>query len=306
MSEPQGKFIKINELEFYYSPPPQTSKKVGTVCYFPDVFGHRFINAQIIADLYAKEAGVHVYVPDITNGDPIDSNLLKTLSKDWSFSKVINVLGMTPTFLSWFYKHRDSITLPICEKAAKIVREMANKEGNGLVSCIGFCFGGRYTILGSSDRDWFDSYVVCHPSRVSFPNDIEAITKPGLYLLPEKDFGFKPKQITLTKEILSKNKIEFSFILYQGVDHGFAVRINDEQKIFADASISCKDRAVEFFKKNLTKLDENESDLKEENKEEKEENKESVLKEENIESQNEKELENEIKTDVKDENKDLD
>ena len=42
---------------------------------FTDIFGHSFTNTRKIADTFAQTIGSTVLVPDLFNGDPVDSTI---------------------------------------------------------------------------------------------------------------------------------------------------------------------------------------------------------------------------------------
>lgn len=50
--------------------------KKAAVIITTDVFGHSFINVQLIADSISKYAGVPVFVPDLFNGDALPTSVL--------------------------------------------------------------------------------------------------------------------------------------------------------------------------------------------------------------------------------------
>jgi dienelactone hydrolase len=65
----------------------------------------------------------------------------------------------------WLRKHGDSATTPIIDKVLKEVR--ANM-GASKIGTVGYCFGGRYSILYAgqeSGREEVDAFAVAHPSK---------------------------------------------------------------------------------------------------------------------------------------------
>ena len=75
-----GSDIELGSLHCYYAAPPPGLPPAPTVVFLTDVFGHSFINARLLADAYARE-NLHVLVPDIFAGDPIDPKLLNFMDE---------------------------------------------------------------------------------------------------------------------------------------------------------------------------------------------------------------------------------
>lgn len=57
--------MKIHGLNTYVATPPGDVTPRGIVVIIPDIFGWTFPNARILADEYAKRAGVTTYLPDV-------------------------------------------------------------------------------------------------------------------------------------------------------------------------------------------------------------------------------------------------
>ena len=52
----------------YVTCPPGNESSKGIVVIIPDAFGWNLNNSRILADAYAKRAGMTVYLPDFMNG----------------------------------------------------------------------------------------------------------------------------------------------------------------------------------------------------------------------------------------------
>mmetsp|Transcript_6863 Transcript_6863/g.6165 ORF Transcript_6863/g.6165 Transcript_6863/m.6165 type:complete len:272 (+) Transcript_6863:3-818(+) len=248
---PNGEIIKINNLNCYYSAPPSSNdEKYPTIIYLTDAFGYTFINSQLLADTYAKN-GFHVYIPDLHQGDSADPSLLDVAERPNTsfFSPIYKsfvFLTYLPGLINWLGRHGQSVTLPLSKPVYDEIIALSQKNGNGKVGAVGFCWGGRYAILaGGGENPVVDAFVAAHPSRVVIPNDLEAINRPGLFILAESDFEFSQSKANKAKEIL-KERAEY--ITYPGTQHGFAVRGGpDTEKSRENAA----QKTVEFFKKHL-------------------------------------------------------
>jgi dienelactone hydrolase len=221
---------KIAGLDTYMAHPDQFTGRA--VLFISDAFGLPFVNSRLLADTYAKQAGVLVVLPDFFEGDPVPESALKTGQFD---------------FMSWIAKHGKDHCYPLIENVA---RELREKHGVTKLAAIGFCWGGWATLkLGATDL--VDAVAVAHPSMVDMPADIENLKKPALFLCAEIDQQFPEEKRKAAQEILQKKGFDATFEFYPGTTHGFAVRFNSEDQVAAKAAEDAKDKAVTFFKKYL-------------------------------------------------------
>ncbi len=64
--------------------------------------------------------------------------------------------------------------------------------------------------------------VAAHPGGLKVPNDFDALKKPTLLVLSEKDFEYSAeKQEAMVKLVKEKGEF-FDGEIYPGVTHGFA------------------------------------------------------------------------------------
>jgi len=147
--------------------PQEKTKKAVVIA--TDVFGHVALGAQRLADAMAN-AGFLCIVPDLFEGDILEE-------KD---------LADVPKRTAWMEKHPQISKVPIVEK---VIHELRTKEGIERVGVAGYCFGGKIAfVLAATDH--VDAFISAHPSTPNFPDDIEAIKKPGLWVCAEIDRTF--------------------------------------------------------------------------------------------------------------------
>jgi dienelactone hydrolase len=65
--KPSGIVATIHGFSTYVARPEGTPK--GLVVLIPDVFGWELSNCRLLADAYAKEGGLLVYLPNFMNGE---------------------------------------------------------------------------------------------------------------------------------------------------------------------------------------------------------------------------------------------
>eukprot|EP00026_Physarum_polycephalum_P012877 Phypoly_transcript_13222.p1 GENE.Phypoly_transcript_13222~~Phypoly_transcript_13222.p1 ORF type:complete len:251 (+),score=49.99 Phypoly_transcript_13222:304-1056(+) len=227
-----GSETKIEGLDVYVSEPPTPTDKA--VLLISDAFGWKLPNSRLLADYYAKEANVKVFLPDFFEGKPAPAEILTNAEfrAKYDFTEFINANSREK---KW----------PTIQNFAKALKE---KHSVSKLGAIGFCWGAMGTIL-LTGTDLVDGGAVAHPSLLSVPTDIENISKPVLFLCAEKDFTFSDDQRKQTEEILEKKKPLYSKVkVYPGTQHGFAVRGNPEYLPEAQAAQDAKQEAAAFFK----------------------------------------------------------
>jgi dienelactone hydrolase len=167
-----------------------------------DVYGHEYINNQLVADEYAKR-GYFVVVPDLFNGDAAPANP----PAGYNLREV------------WFPKHSPAVTEPIVEKALAAVK---NKYSPKYIVASGYCFGAKFAIrlLGDSK---INVAGVFHPSFVNI-DEVKAIKGPIFIGAAETDQAFTTELRHETESVLAEMKATYQLSLFSGVAHGFAIR----------------------------------------------------------------------------------
>ena len=122
---------------------------------------------------------------------------------------------------------------------------------------IGFCWGGRYSILQAHGRKegqigGVDAAYACHPSLLSIPADITPVAKPTSVAVGEKDSLLDMKSVDQIREALEKTGVPIEVKVYKDQVHGFALRSDwssDEDKKAMD---DAEKQGIEWFKKYLS------------------------------------------------------
>ncbi|OZJ01784.1 hypothetical protein BZG36_05261 [Bifiguratus adelaidae] len=185
-----------------------------------DVFGWNLINARLIADQYAEEAGLVVYLPHFfIESGPAPLNYMTDPSVQFNRMN----------------------KLPLIVFVANVVREKHQK-----VATIGYCWGtfGVFA-LGSKKYGLVDACAICHPTVIPlftphWPQDIEELDKLILFLLAGNEEIFTPDKVAQTKESLDKKGADYTIIEFPGVEHGFSLRGNEKNETEKAATIKSK------------------------------------------------------------------
>ncbi|EPS43769.1 hypothetical protein H072_2239 [Dactylellina haptotyla CBS 200.50] len=153
-----------------------------------------------------------------------------------------------PRFLVWFWTHRQGVSLPIITEFFKGLREQENAVG-GKVGVAGFCWGGRYAVLM---HPYVDAIYAAHPSFLQVPSEVEAVTKPISFALGDKDVVLRMAQVEKIRGILKKKEqLDSEVIVYEGMEHSFAVRGNPEIEAAKKGLEDSETQCVEWFTKHL-------------------------------------------------------
>lgn len=141
---------------------PESKSTETAIIILPDVIGHEFINAQLIADQFAAN-GYWTVMPDLFQGDPIKLNrpegfdIMQWLQKGGPEGK-----GHLP----------DSVD-PIVESTLKYMKEQGAKK----IGAVGYCFGGKYVARFLAKGKGVDVGYTAHPSFVD-EEEIKGMTGP--------------------------------------------------------------------------------------------------------------------------------
>ncbi|KAF3909562.1 hypothetical protein AA313_de0205279 [Arthrobotrys entomopaga] len=153
-----------------------------------------------------------------------------------------------PVFILWAWTHKQSVTLPIITNFFKALRQAQAGTGTK-IGVAGFCWGGRYAILMDP---YVDAIYAAHPSFLQIPSEVEAVTKPISFALGDKDVVVPMPKVEQIKGVLKKKDNLYSeVIVYEGMEHSFAVRGNPEIELAKKGLEGSETQCVEWFTKHL-------------------------------------------------------
>ncbi|KAJ3568987.1 hypothetical protein NP233_g5345 [Leucocoprinus birnbaumii] len=205
----EGKETQINGVDVYIATPTVDYPKDKALLFLPDVFGHKLINAQLLADDFARN-GFYTVVPDYLNGDALPPDAFN----DPNFK-----------IMDWFPNHTQEKTRPTLDKVINGLKEQGIKE----FAAIGYCFGGRY-VFDLAFENLIKAAAVCHPSLLQVPDDLEKLLEksnvPLLINSCTTDTQFPPESQAIADKLLGDGKYRpgYQRTYWDGCTHGFAVR----------------------------------------------------------------------------------
>ncbi|KAH8730275.1 dienelactone hydrolase [Phaeosphaeriaceae sp. PMI808] len=204
--------------------------KDAAVLIIADIFGWKLPNIRLIADHYAKEANVTVYVPDFFDGEVVDPDALSDPEKAKNFD-LIGFIG----------RHSKDIRWPSVKASAQELKKQYAK-----VAAIGFCYGGWAAVRLAADPSLVDAASTAHPSLLD-KSEIDAVKVPLQILAPENDFTFTEELKKYTLEVLPKTGVQWEYVYFPGLSHGFAARGDPNDKKQKEGLERAKRSAVNFF-----------------------------------------------------------
>jgi dienelactone hydrolase len=203
--EATGRIGKLDEHDVYIAGDNQKA----AVLVITDLLGWTFPNVRLVADYYAKEANVTVYVPDFFHGEVLSVDAIN--NGRWGEVDL-------PGFMS---RNSREIREPEMFAFAKTLKERHEKVG-----AIGFCYGGWAAFrLGAKEHQppLVDCFSAGHPSLLT-KKDIDEIAVPVQILAPEIDPAFTAELKSHAFETIVKLGVPFDYQHFPGVEHAFLIR----------------------------------------------------------------------------------
>jgi len=137
-------------------------------------------------------------------------------------------------------------------RAASAWVRSAAGGGAKKVGVIGFCMGGRLSLLASLDKGPFDATVICYGSPETNPARLKTLRGPVLGIFGGADRGLGAEQTEALTAGLKKAGKKGDVITYPGAQHGF---LNDSRPAQYDSigAPQAWEKVAGFFAANLKK-----------------------------------------------------
>lgn len=184
------------------------------------------------------------WVGFVLPADVMDSMAALTKTGLWNqLAKISHALYVAYHFIPFMWRFGNpKTTMPKIEAFFKALH--SHEAKNLPIGTAGFCWGAKFVVQLCWDqtktddgRRLVDCGFVAHPSFWKYPGDPEMVVLPLSVAAAEIDPQMSKEQAQQTKEILTaktaKTKdagVEHEFIMYDGAEHGFAVRANEVSK----------------------------------------------------------------------------
>lgn len=161
--------------------------------------------------------------------------------------KGVKTAKIGATLGPWLVKHREAVAKPIIDGFINTVKYI---PGTNKIGTLGFCWGGRYSILAAHKE--VDAAVACHPSLVAVPADFEPVTKPLSIACGSQDSLLALSEVEKIKDVLSKkSEVPTEVEIYEDQVHGFALRGDFSSEKDKAAMDKAEKQGMTWFIKHL-------------------------------------------------------
>lgn len=250
VGEPQGSYKTIGGIESYVVGDEANANK-RVLWFFTDIFGHKFLNSQVLADQFAELGDFYVVIPDLFSGDAIDEAVLASKSTE----------DRRASFMEWAVNHTTEHVENIIEPLITAYQEIFGRPQ--FSAAVGYCFGAKYALrlqgfsrIVQNNKDiTINSVALFHPSFLDI-DEFKAIKPRSNLLLAASDddsaYTYEFRVLTeKTLKTLGEDKevqLKYKTILLHGVGHGFAVRGDISNPWIKQAKEGAFRDALEWFK----------------------------------------------------------
>lgn len=224
---PTGRISKLANNDVYIT----GDNPDRAVLYIHDALGWTFNNARLLADHYAQEANVTVYVPDYFGGEVKDPE--KIIHGNWA-DPALDMEG-------FMKRNAREIREPEIFETARVLRAQYKKLG-----AVGFCYGGWAVFrLGAKEHQppLVDCITAGHPTWLT-KKDIDEVAVPVQVLAPEIDGSYTEELKLHTFQTVQKIGVPFDYHFFPGVSHACFTRGDKEKAGELEAVVRGKNAAV--------------------------------------------------------------
>ncbi|KAH8667072.1 Alpha/Beta hydrolase protein [Xylariales sp. PMI_506] len=265
--KPTGAVTKLHGLNTYVAEPASGRPATGIVLIIPDAFGWDFVNIRLMADHYARKRDYRVYAPDFMDGQSATLWMINTIKQVEAKETWWDILSKPYHYLCLFYglgcfaiPNRFGKSFPRIKSFMEAIRR--HEAADLPVGAAGFCWGGKHVLLlgaedeekDSSDRPLMDAGFACHPSQLTFYDDIENLRLPVSFAVGDRDWQFPLEKAAVARSIVEAKPEgqKGELRVYDGYGHGFGCRV-DSIKDDPKGADAAEDQALEWFDKHFAK-----------------------------------------------------
>ncbi|GAA6003978.1 hypothetical protein JCM10207_006495 [Rhodosporidiobolus poonsookiae] len=235
---PKGAMETIGGLDCYVSKGNGTHSEQAIVL-GSDIFGLGIANPKILADWFSARTGLDTFVPDMFQGDYIDTANLKPqldildkqfktmglFSRMWAYLNVLYGMAFKvgPAYLA---RHKKPDVVLLVDKVCVALKQ---EKGYKKLGWVGYCFGADIGIHLATENGPIDVLVAVHPGGLPI-EDFEKIRRPLAMICADEDMFFdklKPKVLPVLDTLQKTHSVPVVVHdSHEGTTHGFGCRPN--------------------------------------------------------------------------------
>ncbi|GAA6049265.1 hypothetical protein JCM3770_005912 [Rhodotorula araucariae] len=263
--EPRGTMKELGGLHYYFAEGDRTQKDKAIVLGH-DLFGLGLPNPKLVADWLAEHTGMATYVPDLMEGDYIDTSHIppqrqklfdEPLKGKSLFQRARFFAAQFWTFFSiigprYLLRHSVAHALDLTQKFCKDLRE---QKGHSRLGFVGYCYGGAVAVhLAGTPGSLkpVDAVVAFHPAPVA-AGDFAKIAVPFMLSCAGEDIFFdsiKPAALDALGALPPAVPTEVHDDAH-GTVHGYGVRPDLQAPEVREAFERGRERTAHFFARYL-------------------------------------------------------
>lgn len=195
-----------------------------------------------------------MYLPDFLNGDWLPEEFLDDVEPPLKIREELSIVDkgvkqakVAATLGPWLITHREAVTRPLIEGVVNIVKHTPYTNH---VGTLGFCWGGRYSILMA--HGLVDAAVAVHPSLVDVPGDFNPVTTPTLLAVGDQDSLLPPSSVEQIQNVFKeKTDVATEVKIYEDQVHGFALRGDWSHEKDKKAMDDVTQQGIDWFNKHM-------------------------------------------------------
>lgn len=127
----------------------------------------------------------------------------------------------------------------------------ARPDVTGRIGAVGWCFGGGVALSFGLDGAEHEATAIFYGSLVDDPARLEALSHEVYGTFGELDEGIPPEQVEAFAEALEAAGVERDIHVYEGVGHGFWLRVDEDPAARTEPARDAWRRLQDYFTRTL-------------------------------------------------------
>lgn len=135
------------------------------------------------------------------------------------------------------------------DAAARFLR--GRDDVSGRIATIGFCFGGGIALSYAIGGEQHEGTAIFYGRLITDPAQLRSISHPIHGTFAAEDQGIPPAEVERFVEALRSAGVENDVHIYDGVNHGFWLYVDERPEVRAEPAAHAWDRLQRYLRENL-------------------------------------------------------